>query len=39
VLKAMGQDHLAREWIRDREAVEESVCQSSDLLLDLEGGA
>lgn len=36
VLKAMGQDHLAREWLRDREAVERSVYQASDLLLDLE---
>ena len=39
VLKAMGQDHLAREWIGDREAVERSVYQASDLLLDLEEGA
>jgi uncharacterized protein len=36
VLHAMGQDHLAREWLRDREAVERSAYQPSDLLLDLE---
>lgn len=39
VLKAMGQDHLAREWLRDRAVVERAVYQSSDLLLDLEEGA
>jgi uncharacterized protein len=39
VLKAMGQDNLVREWLEDREAVERSVYQVSDLLLDLEGGS
>ena len=39
ILKAMGQDQLAREWLRDREEVERSVFQSSDSLLDLEEGA
>ena len=39
ILEAMGQDHLAREWLWDREAAERSVFQSSDLLLDLEEGA
>jgi len=38
VLKAMGQDHLAREWLGDREAVERSVYQVSDSLLDLGRG-
>ena len=36
LLKAMGQDRLVREWLEDREAVERSVYQVSDLLLDLE---
>jgi uncharacterized protein len=36
IFKAMGQDHLAREWLLDHEAVERSVYQVSDLLLDLE---
>jgi len=35
-LKAMSQDHLAREWLLDHEAVERSVYQVSDLLLNLE---
>ncbi len=39
LLETMGQDHLVREWIGDREAVERSVYQVSDLLLDLEGEA
>jgi uncharacterized protein len=38
ILEAMGQDHLAREWLWDREAAERSVYQPSDLLLDLEEG-
>lgn len=35
VLKEMGQDYLVPEWLQDREAVERSVYQASDLLLDL----
>lgn len=38
VLKAMGQDDLAHEWLRDRAAVAGSVYRASDLLLDLEEG-
>ncbi len=36
ILAAMGQDDLAREWIGNREAVERSIGQPSDLLLDWE---
>ncbi len=35
VLKAMDHDGLAQKWLRDREKLERSVCQASDLLLDL----
>lgn len=39
LLKAMSQDRLVPEWLGDREAVERSVYQASDSLLDLEGGS
>jgi len=35
VLKALGQDDLAQAWLQDREALERSVQQRSDVLLDL----
>ena len=35
-LEAMGQAHLVREWIAEREAVERSVLRASDRLIDLE---
>jgi uncharacterized protein len=36
LLRAMGQDALLSKWLQDQEAVEQSVYQTSDLLLDLE---
>jgi uncharacterized protein len=35
VLKAMGQDDLAQDWLQDREAMGKSVWQLSDLLLEM----
>gem|GEM_PF-409497 len=35
VLEAMGQDALVQDWLQDREAMERSVWQVSDVLLDM----
>ena len=35
ILKAMGRDDLAQDWLQDRDATERSVWQVSDVLLDM----
>jgi uncharacterized protein len=35
ILKAMGQDDLAGDWLQDRDAMERTVYQASDALLDV----
>lgn len=35
ILKAMGQDDLAGDWLQDRDAMERTVYQASDVLLDV----
>jgi radical SAM protein with 4Fe4S-binding SPASM domain len=39
ILKAMGRDDVAHDWIEDREAMVKSVLQVSDLLLEGESSA
>jgi radical SAM protein with 4Fe4S-binding SPASM domain len=39
ILRAMGRDDLAHDWLEDREAMVKSVLQISDLLFDVEAQA